>query len=150
VGLDNLPATLPCRLAGSPVKDADGTIDCDHTIAAGGCPWDRDKPTDGEPVYGIMGTYCWYRGKRATAMLAVLVQAGHRLPDDLADGFYGHDDKLSPDYCRRLRAWMAERGEAYLALVPAEQRPAEAAFYRYAVWWLGWIAEAGEGAVAWW
>jgi len=151
MGLDNIPAEYPCVRERTAVRDGENRIDCEETQAQGGCPWQRDKPADGTPIYGMLGVDCWYRGKAGTAMLETLASAGHQLPPELEGGFYGErDDQLSPEHCEALAGWMVEHGEAYLALVAPEDREQEARYYRYAAWWLAWIAQAGGGAIAWW
>jgi hypothetical protein len=135
MGLDNIPAEYPCVRERTAMRDGENRIDCEETQAQGGCPWQRDKPADGTPIHGMLGADCWYRGKAGTRMLETLASAGHQ---------------LSPEHCEALAAWMVEHGEAYLALVAPEDREQEARYYRYAAWWLGWIAQAGGGATAWW
>lgn len=158
MGLDNIPAVYPCVKQGSAVLTTDerGVIDCAATQEAGGCPWaiaqERDR---GTPITGMLGTDCWYRGKVGTYMLQLLHEAGYDPP--VQGGFYGPDEtNLSPEYCAILGRWMAEHVEVYARLVAEHGTDygdrAEAAIndYRYAAWWLTWIAEAGDGAKAWW
>lgn len=166
MGLDNFPTTYPCHKAGTAIErtvvseDPDGTsyqqIDCDATIAAHGCPWAVAAEGRGTSITGMFGTPCWYRGKAGTWMLERLGKAGHHLPDDIAGGFYGPDGvddmHLPQDYCRRLGHWMATHVEAYAKATADDggDVAVEVDEYRYAAWWLTWVATAGDGAQAWW
>lgn len=165
MGLDNIPTVYPCVKQGSAVVilkpplveggEPHETIDCDATQSAGGCPWAIAAVGRGRGAIGMMGTDCWYRGKVGTYMLQLLHEAGYDPP--VQGGFYGPDEtNLSPEYCAILGRWMAEHVEVYARLVAEHGTDygdrAEAAIndYRYAAWWLTWIAEAGDGAKAWW
>jgi hypothetical protein len=161
MGLDNIPAVYPCRKAATAVEvageDGKRRIDCDLTQTAGGCPWQGALPRDrGIPVTGMFGIDCWYRGKVGSRLVAELMIHDIALPPAIAGDFYGiegADPNLSPDYCRALSIWMADHAETFARVVeipdPEEYR-AVLERYRYATWWLGWIADAGDGANAWW
>jgi hypothetical protein len=157
MGLDNFPHTYPCQAQGTNImttyhwttsdsdEEHEGTkIDCEATIAAGGCPWDKapDRPTEGS-VFGMFGTHCWYRGKYGNHLAAAL---------GLDDGsFYGTNkdgDHLPPHECYgladRLEEALADNGgELYQGDTPYT------ADVNYAIWWLRWTAEVGNGAGAW-
>lgn len=146
MGLDNYPHTYPCRNQGTALVDEDGGLDCPATIEAGGCPWHNnpDRPDNGR-VYGMFGTPCWYRGKHGNWLIGQLGLTG---PED---DFYGtDDDHRPPDACRSL----ADRMETQLNTIRAgvleddgTDRTDEA---RYAIWWLRWTADTGNGFDAWW
>lgn len=155
MGLDNIPHEYPCVKAGTVVRTPEERIDCDATIAAGGCPWKVASAERGEPVYGIMGTYCWYRGKVGTWMLGELQNAGHYPPSALEQGFYGDDEakpNLSPEYCVALGEWMMDHAETYASLHRHDDDQGKDAInaYRYAAWWLKFVGEHADGADAWW
>lgn len=166
MGLDNIPFEAPCKRTGSAVMSG-GKIDCAATIIAGRCPWKTQHdlaPDMGEPVFGFLGTYCWYRGKVATWYLEVLETAGYDVPSH-GGGFYGiRSDETSegtPDlpveYCRDLASWMADHAEVFVALLRQDPETADEdsirehlSGYRYAVWWLRFVADHAGGAIAWW
>lgn len=151
MGLDNIPREYACARAGTAIMTADERqiIDCEATINAGQCPWKVAAERRGTPVLGIFGTPCWYRGKAGTSMLDTLAGAGHPLPPDLAEGFYGPDQQtLPPEYCVALAAFMEDHAEAYAAAVGSNPEAIEQ--YRYAAWWLRFAAESCGGANAWW
>lgn len=83
-------------------------------------------------------------------MLDALAAAGHTLPPELESGFYGPDSELEPEYCRQLAEWMEDHAEAYAATCDPESLRDEVEAYRYAAWWLRWVADRGDGAIAWW
>lgn len=149
MGLDNIPHRYPCKTGGTAVMTPDGKIDCDATREAGGCPLIAARLGAGA-VYGMLGVPCWYRGKVADGMIGAVTATGADLPADIKGGFYGDGERLAPDYCNRLAAWMEDHGELYLSTVPAGERKNAAEMYRYAVRWLRWVAEHCDGAVAWW
>lgn len=164
MGLDNLPHVYPCERAGTAVMtepDEQGSqrIDCDATIAAHQCPWANAYPErQGIASISMMfGTPCWFRGKTGNWMLSVV--QGYDPPED---GFYGtgrqeeEGPHLSPDYCNELAAWMEEHIEAYaqeVAKTEAVSGPEDMQnaidSYRYAAWWLRFVAEKAEGSDVW-
>lgn len=149
MGLDNFPRRYPCTKQGTAALDTDGRIDCDATQRAGSCPWLKADLGEGA-VYGPYGVPCWYRGKVGTSMINTITGAGGHLPEEIAGGFYGDDEVLTPDHCNALAAWMEDHGELFLSAVPEDERASAAIEYRYAVRWLRWTAEHGDGALAWW
>lgn len=149
MGLDNFPRRYPCKSQGTAALDKEGRIDCAATQDAGGCPWLKADLGDGA-VYGMFGAPCWYRGKVGTWMIQAVTGTGAELPAEISGGFYGDDDELTPDYCNALATWMEDHGELFLSTVPEDERAREAIEYRYAVRWLRWTAEQGDGARAWW
>jgi hypothetical protein len=162
MGLDCIPHVYPCRKAGTDIKTEDGRIDCDATRAADQCPWKPAAEAAGSPVYGILGTPCWYRGKAGNYYIDAVQEAGHPLPVSINGGFYGQEGNeppLSPAYCKELGDWMAERVEVFAStlahpspdfrVLDASERKGALDAYRYAAWWLRWIAEAGDGSDTW-
>jgi hypothetical protein len=162
MGLDNIPANYPCVLAATEVRvpwpnaevaaaaveagdSGQGRIDCVATVSAGGCPWhDRLGDTPGAR-YGMLGTFCWYRGAVAQGFLDRLDQAGHHPPLS----FYGAADGLGDDQCRTLAAFMESSEGVFARLVAADADVDEQLEeYRYAVAWLRFAADCG-GADAW-
>lgn len=159
MGLDNIPHVYACQRAGTAIMTADDRIDCDKTIAAHQCPWQREAIGRGTPIVGMFGTPCWYRGKAATWMLEELTAAGYADMPGSVGGFYGTSPEttegepdLTPDHCRALARWMEDHAEAYAALHQgdADGGRVEIDEYRYAAWWLRFAADHCEGADAWW
>lgn len=167
-GLDCMPHTYPCVKAGTevrtPIDNGEGgirmAIDCEATMAAAGCPWEPAAVGHGHPVTGMFGTPCWFRGKVGTWMLDALAKKGWDDAPGGVEGFYGYDDhgdddepNLSPEHCVELSAWMTDHMEAYVSTLASDLSQAERVedleIYRYAAWWLGWVAQAGDGADAW-
>jgi hypothetical protein len=160
MGLDNIPADYACVRAGTEVLRA-GTdiIDCTATAAIGGCPWllkvASEKP--GNPVTGMLGAPCWYRGKVGVRQLALLNDAGYVLPTWLEGGFYGDIDAtpaLSVEHCIQLADWLANHAEAFAAsaavcVSDAQDVRDEIETYQYAVWWLRFVAAECNGANSW-
>ena len=75
MGLDNIPKTYPCESIA--VRNIDNQIDCKATQECGNCPYMNEYQSepmlkDTSPVYGMLGTDCWYRGKYGNYMLADL------------------------------------------------------------------------------
>lgn len=152
MGLDNIPAEYPCKRAGTAILTEDNRIDCDATIAADQCPWKKAGPPEGGIVGMVFSAPCWWRGKAGTYMLDVLASAGERVPEHLSFGFYGDDDakpNLSPEYCRELADWMADRSELYLSKQTDAERTEAGHSYHYAVWWLRFAADHAGGANSW-
>jgi hypothetical protein len=161
VGLDLIPHKYACKTAGTAVMTADDRIDCATTMDVGGCPWKVAAEGRGTPVYGMMGTSCWYRGKVGSYMLMTLDEAGFPTPSGLEGGFYGVDGaepNLSPEYCKELARFMEDHVEAYVAEVMRQSLvdgktvdlQEEVDRYRYAAWWVRWAGEQCDGADAWW
>jgi hypothetical protein len=156
MGLDNMPHEYPCVLQDTVIRGTDKKIDCDATIAAGSCPWKLAGPPDGV-IYGMFGTYCWYRGKVGEWMIEEVEGAtGEPSPHSLF-GCDREDDEqpaLYPAECEELATWLADRGESYLEhrrqMDDPEQLHAHGQEYGYLVWWLKWVARTSGGIDAWW
>ena len=165
MGLDNYPETYPCRKQGTAVmgvrKDIDGNpiiedgkpleaIDCELTIEAGGCPYKNELKAsgldEGLPVYGIMGTHCWYRGK-----------FGNFLIEEM--GFYDETEGLSfygalgehthkPPYeCTILADAIDQWLEENESLTYNGEDYTEDA--KYASWYARWAAKNADGLACW-
>lgn len=155
MGLDCIPHEYPCAREGTAilVADEDGErINCQATIDADRCPWKRESARRGTPVYGVLGVPCWYRGKAGNWMLEELASFGPP-----GDGFYGETTQeepgpqLSPEYCTELASWMEDHAEAYAALHRNEEDGGKDSIetYRYAAWWLRFVAEHAGGSDTW-
>jgi len=133
----------------------DGSVDerigCDATIEAGGCPFTNAKPPKGQ-VVGMMGTYCWYRGKYGNWLVRALNDTD---PDDFTDmggdDFYGTDEEGNyrpPEACRSLADQMEialdERGGK---LIFRQEDHADEV--KFAIWYLRWVADECNGMGAW-
>lgn len=164
MGLDNIPTTYACRKAGTaierpskhPEEEGATVIDCQATIDAGRCPWQTAMVGRGTPITSMMfGTPCWYRGKVGNWMLELLDESD-RASQGLLGGFYGPDgtDRLSPEYCVALAKWMEDHAEAFAMAASQDEnwQPVDESIeqYRYAAWWLRWVAETSDGSEAWW
>jgi hypothetical protein len=169
MGLDNMPHEYPCKRQGTAVidkqthtwTDDEGKvhsedsypIDCDKTITAGGCPFtNADPPKDGR-ILGMLGTYCWYRGKSGNGLIQAL--NGGDVDDvwgiDDANSFYGTDNEglyRPPTDCVDLADDMAGKLEAMggKLICRSEDYTAEAL---YAIWYLRWVAKDCDGMDAW-
>ena len=175
MGLDNFPHEYPCQVQGTAVMEtvemwehdgeggrvpaiADGVrltterIDCNETVAAGGCPFTNAEPPPGQ-VTGMLGTYCWYRGKYGNALIRAL--SGLDMDDYSGDtddnNFYGTDDEglyRPPEACRSLADQMEsaldERGGTLIA--HDEDVTDEVTF---AIWYLRWAADECNGMGTW-
>ena len=168
MGLDNMPHEYPCKRQGTAVinkhshtwEDDEGNahsedtypIDCDKTIEAGGCPFtNADPPKDGR-ILGMLGTYCWYRGKSGNGLVRAL---NGGTTDDVwdtgDDNFYGTDDEglyRPPEACRSLADDMEAKLEA-LGGKLVENDEDLTHYVRYAIWYLRWVAKECEGMDAW-
>ena len=160
MGLDNMPHKYPCETQGTAVMEiviyeADGTrherIDCVETVAADGCPFTNAKPPPGQ-VVGMLGTFCWYRGKYGNWLIRALNGLD---PDEFDDtngaDFYGTDEDgiyRQPHECNELARAMeialAQQGGT-LAL-HGEDVTKEV---KFAIWYLRWTAAECEGMDAW-
>ena len=146
--------------AGEPAFDPeDGSplmaISCSATQACGGCPYTReldkqDKDALGNPVYGMFGTDCWYRGKYGNSLLAEATD-NDPMGDNLS--FYGDEEDGSvksvssciatADLCRL--AWNSYEPEE----AAAEETAEVIAGLKYAEWYLRWAAETTDGLICW-
>jgi hypothetical protein len=170
MGLDNIPKHYPCMTNGTAVRvprlgkddqqllEEDGTVmmvtDCQATQFHGGCPYvseldKQDKTLLGNPVHGMFGTDCWYRGKYGNYLLDAL---GYDT-DELS--FYGDNEdgtEKSKASCLTLAdcidasidEWQEEGGDM-LRLNGEDITPD----LRYASWYLKWAAEFTDGLVCW-
>ena len=77
MGLDNIPEPYPCTGKETTIMTRDGKIDCEATRENGICP----VLNHNHPI-GMLGTYCWFRGKVITIELEALGYS------DLAEEFY--------------------------------------------------------------
>lgn len=148
MGLDNFPHVYPCKSQGTAVL-VDSKIDCDATIEAGGCPWTNANPPNGGAT-GMLGTYCWYRGKYGNWLVEALGVDWDRYGD-----FYGVDDHLTPEACTALADAMQAALEAGGWSLEAGDDEGHSDAHvgsgvEYAVWWLRWAASECEGSDSWW
>jgi|TARA_Y100001951_G_scaffold33620_1_gene26502 hypothetical protein len=126
-------------------------IDCNETVDAGGCPFTNAEPPPGQ-VTGMLGTYCWYRGKYGNWLVRALNGMDPEAFDDLGDdNFYGTDEEglyRPPEACLSL----ADQMESAL-----DERDGKLEFegedvadeVRFAIWYLRWVAKECEGMDAW-
>jgi hypothetical protein len=161
VGLDNIPKKYACDKQNIAIFNKNGTIDCVKTQAIGHCPFYNLKSTDImvkdiEPVYGILGLECWYRGKHANHMLSIMDQAGYISPID----FYGDSHLLngtppglSPAMCLTLSDWMNQHTEVFAKLINDSYNMDSALImikdWIYASWWLTFVANYCNGSDVW-
>jgi len=163
MGLDNIPNKYACKTQGTAVMvelidqatgkailDENGQtyeqIDCDQTMACGGCPWkDRLGNSNGR-VYGIFGTPCWYRGKYGVRLLdAVGIHGGQML--------YGTSyDKpvVTPHACTLLADniddHLGDGDETERFFMDGEDVTDDLIYLRD---WLMFVAEECDGSEAW-
>ena len=168
MGLDNIPKEYPCKTTGTAVQviktdlegqavlEDDGStmlmIDCKATQECGGCPYTteldkQDKEALGNPVYGIFGTDCWYRGKYGNYLLEAI---GY---DDSFSFFGDTDDGTfkTPQDCRELANVIDEELEEcdeqeIIHRLGGEDITGD---LRYASWYLNWAAEFCGGLTCW-
>jgi len=74
MGLDNIPRPYPCVANRYAMFTADRRIDCDATR----CPFMPLKH-----IVGILGTYCWLRGKVYNRVVHAATNGRHSLYNDL-------------------------------------------------------------------
>lgn len=77
MGLDNIPEPYPCVNKETTIRTQDDKLDCETMRNQGVCP----VLNHNHPI-GILGTYCWLRGKVISYELEALGYS------DLADEFY--------------------------------------------------------------
>lgn len=169
MGLDNIPKQYPCKTQGTAVMEQrtnhagepafdpeDGSplmaISCSATQACGGCPYTReldkqDKDALGNPVYGMFGTDCWYRGKYGNYLLEAIGYDG-------SFDFYGDSEdgtEKSKGSCLTLAQVIDE------AIVECDEDDGVFRMngeditpdLRYASWYLRWASEFADGLVCW-
>ena len=164
MGLDNIPHHYPCDRAGTSVrvalKDREGNvlmdeetnvpmtqIKCDDTIENGVCPYKNAHAKSGLAsggVTGMLGTYCWYRGKYGNYLLEALGI------DENEWNFYGDNEEgtfKTAESCRALADEM-ERVKAQHGQVLMENGDVTDEV-DYAIWYLRWAAEHCDGLDAW-
>ena len=156
-----MPHTYPCEKQGTAIMEtvvykADGSeherIDCVETVAADGCPFTNATPPPGQ-VVGMMGTYCWYRGKYGNALIRALsgLDMDDYSGDTDDDNFYGTDEDglyRPPEACVALAYQMEsaldEKGG--ILVVEGEDVTDEV---KFAIWYLRWTAAECDGMDAW-
>ena len=159
MGLDNFPHEYPCTTQGTAIMETviyrDGAeherIDCEETVASNGCPFTNASPPPGQ-VTGMLGTYCWYRGKYGNWLVRALNGMDPEAFDDTGDdNFYGTDEAgeyRPPGACRSLADQMEsaldERGGT---LVLRDEDVTDEA--KFAIWYLRWVADECNGMGAW-
>tara|TARA_Y100001951_G_C11173009_1_gene201405 strand:- start:113 stop:643 length:531 start_codon:yes stop_codon:yes gene_type:complete len=175
MGLDNMPHKYPCETQGTAVMeqvelyefDLEGgrrptgetteRIDCVETVAADGCPFTNAKPPPGQ-VTGMLGTFCWYRGKYGNALIRAL--SGQDMDDYFADegddNFYGTDEDglyRPPEACVALADQMEsaldEKGGILVASEGGNTGEDVTDEAKFAIWYLRWVAEECDGMDAW-
>ena len=164
MGLDNIPHTYPCKTQGTVVTvkmidqrtgdifiDENGEtvdqIDCDQTMACGGCPWKKALGDLPGAVYGIFGTPCWYRGKYGHSMLNAL-----GIDAEVLYSGTGEDGLITPNDARELANRMndaySDDGEArHTVIMWGDENVADEFWYLHD--WLIWTALECEGVDAW-
>ena len=161
-----MPHEYPCLKQGTAIMETvegfDGTpherIDCVETVAAEGCPFTNAEPPPGQ-VTGMMGTFCWYRGKYGNALIRAL--AGQDMDDyfmdDGNDNFYGTDEDglyRPPEACVALADQMEsaldEKGGILVASEAGHTTDADVTDEaKFAIWYLRWVAAECDGMDAW-
>lgn len=152
MGLDCMPQTYPCQKTNKWVatgEDKD-VIDCKATIEANACPYKKANPPEEGGAVGIFGAPCWYRGKYGNRLVEEL-----GLYDEAESmSFYGDDkdgEYKNPDSCRKLATAMEEALEQHgLPYLAGNDKVDITHDIRFAVWYLRWVAEEGDGINAWW
>ena len=154
-----MPHTYPCKTQGTAIMEritlSDGSvderIDCVETVAAEGCPYTNASPPPGQ-VTGMLGTFCWYRGKYGNWLIRAL---NGQDPDDFTDmggdDFYGTDGEglyRPPEACRSLadqiESDLAEQGGT---LTFRDEDVTDEV--KFAIWYLRWVADECDGMDAW-
>lgn len=175
MGLDNMPHKYPCETQGTAVMeqvelyehDLEGgkrptgetteRIDCVETVAADGCPFTNAKPPPGQ-VTGMLGTFCWYRGKYGNALIRAL--AGQDMDDYSHDdgdaNFYGIDEDglyRPPKECKELANQMEsaldEKGGILVVSEGGNTGEDVTDEVKFAIWYLRWVADECDGMDAW-
>ena len=165
MGLDNFPHEYPCTTQGTAIMETviyrDGSeherIDCEETVASNGCPFTNASPPPGQ-VTGMLGTYCWYRGKYGNWLVRALNGMDPEAFDDLGDdNFYGTDEEglyRPPEACLSLADQMesslAERGGKLTSFSePGHDQDELTEEVLFAIWYLRWVAKECDGMDAW-
>ena len=175
MGLDNMPHKYPCETQGTavmeqvelyehdleggkrPTGETTDRIDCVETVAADGCPFTNAKPPPGQ-VTGMLGTFCWYRGKYGNALIRAL--AGQDMDDYSHDdgdaNFYGIDEDglyRPPKECKELANQMEsaldEKGGILVVSEGGNTGEDVTDEVKFAIWYLRWVADECDGMDAW-
>ena len=166
MGLDNIPKQYPCKTQGTAVttvrlnKDGvalteeDGSvmtqIDCQATQACGGCPYvnelnKQDKKALGNPVYGMFGTDCWYRGKWGVHLLEHLGVSDYSMYGGDNDSLGADDSELFANTIEdTLNEWLTEHDNTFI--IDGEELTDDV---RYLIWWLRFVAREADGFTTW-
>jgi hypothetical protein len=165
MGLDNLPAKLPCVTQKTAIYvdgDPEGVVDCAETAEACGCPFNvaKGRPETGA-VHGIFGSPCWYRGKYGNSLLEKVLGIAYDESEGMS--FYGSNADgtyKSAAECLDL----AETIEDAIAGIEWVDDPSKFDYIEtgveavsvthkneceYAAWWLRWVAENADGSYCW-
>ena len=157
MGLDNMPHEYPCVKQGTAVMTEDTRIDCVETVAADGCPFTNAKPPPGQ-VTGMLGTYCWYRGKYGNALIRALsgLDMDDYSGDNDDDNFYGIDEEglyRPPKECKELANQMEsaldEKGGILVVSEGGNTGEDVTDEVKFAIWYLRWVADECDGMDAW-
>lgn len=151
MGLDNIPKIYRCMAEGLNPVTGDFGATCDALLKSGECPHKRDlKKHDPNlvGVTGFLGTPCWYRGKYGNYLLELIEE---RPPHD----FYGDlDSGISIDGCHELADWMEKFLPEVIHKVytldefkDVDDRTIDD--WKYAIWWLRWVADNCDGSDTW-
>jgi hypothetical protein len=161
MGLDNIPKEYPCKKNNMAVFDDEGRISCEKTINIGQCPLHNLKDNDllvrdANPVYGVFGTDCWYRGKYGNMLLSIMDESGYRAPIDFFGENHSYQETppgLSPANCLNLSDWMNEHIEVFTRVVknryPEHEAQSLIKDWMYASWWLRFVAKFANGSDVW-
>lgn len=160
MGLDNIPKVYPCHDLASRV---DGSIDCQETKACGNCVWENEaiknpSVTMAGRALGMFGTDCWYRGKHGNWLLSMLngtADCYNAEPSGYTFYGNGHEDGsegISPKDCLAMAEFMEESTEDFIYSA-SQQFPEDIEGckedWNYAIWWLRFVAEFGNGSSVW-
>jgi hypothetical protein len=161
MGLDNIPKRYPCIDVA--VKDQDGRIDCIETQSCGKCTWENESKSNPmlagiNPVLGMFGTSCWYRGKYGNYLLRLLEGIdSNDYKSDTKYSFYGGnfpdgEEGISPDECLEMSKYMKDNTEKF-AYQARQVHPDEEKEYIsdwiYASWWLEFAGKHCNGSAIW-
>lgn len=162
MGLDNIPKTYPCESIA--VRNSDNQIDCKATQECGNCPYMNEYLSDPllkdtSPVYGFLGTDCWYRGKYGNSMLDDLKRYNQDFAYEMTSDFYGNSDEgIDEDTCLEMSEIMFKYMEAWSYTVnkmvkngelPEQNRDGYIRDWIYAAWWLKFVGNTSEGSAVW-
>lgn len=170
MGLDNIPRQYPCKLKNTAILDSEGRIDCMATQEVGGCTWKTEKEKNqmlskAVPVYGMLGTDCWYRGKYGNYLLEKMKNASVDFDNEIEYDFYGdifdgqdEDEGISQEACEHMSDIMTKYTEKWIEVVDemieigeinSSERESTIYDWIYATWWLKFVGENAEGSGVW-